>query len=235
MADQNPIDTQELVTQLKSFYRSTSSPYALSRSIGQIGQAAYLQNIYYKNTTMTDEVFIDDEPFKDDTIGTVKVYGKAWLRRDPAAVGLKRSEVDPSQIIQTFEFKDPNGVNGGVDGESIGDVLKNVAINGIRQLVVDKGIPALANTVIKSIKGDGSKTEWDETTNKAKVGTTDPVTGQTLPKNLSEAKKAQNGYKIEDLLNVDASGACCDDILVRQCDGTWKASSLKKILEEMNL
>lgn len=202
----------------RSAFKTTSSASAIATSLSTAGGASKIQVIYYKNTTLADDVFIDDEPFRDDTIGTVKVYGKVWMRMDPSAVGLERSPEDPSQILEVYRFPDANGTNGGLDN-TVGNALENIAINGITQ-----GATSLANLLFRK--------KTDTTTQViAKNGTVDPATGQALPKTLSDAQKAQNGLKMEDLINVEAGASCCDSILVRDCNGNWVSQTKTQFLE----
>lgn len=202
----------------KSAFKSTSSANAIASRLSYVGGASVLQNIYYKNTVMTEDTFIDDDPFRDDTMGTVKVYGKVWLRADPSAVGLELDATDPSKILEVYRMPDANGTNGGLV-DTVGDVLENIAINGITQ-----GATSLANLIFRK-NDNGNKTII------AQNGSVDPTTGLQLPTNLSDAQKAQNGYKIEDLLNVEAGAACCDSLLVRDCNGNWVAQTKAQFLE----
>lgn len=226
MADNNTLGkTLESIvgSVFQSAFKSTSSVSAIASALSSSGGASKIQKIYYRNTKLSDDEFIDDEPFRDDTIGTVKVYGKVWMRQDPSAVGLERLPEDPSQLLEVYRFPSADGENGGLDTSlNPDDPLKSIAINGIQQ-----GVNSLANLIFRTKDSSGN------TTTVAKNGTTNTTTGEKLPTNLSDAKKAQNGYKLEDLINVDAGASCCDSILVSDCNGNWVTQTKTQFLEGM--
>lgn len=193
-------------------------------TISETGQINDLSQTFIRTDRITQQAFVGDDFVEDDSVSLLLVIGDAWIDAEIVNRGIARDAIDPSQIVDEFEFLIGVGENVGLvveDGELSGGG-RNLIVNGAAALLGGIGLYKIANFIYKQHTEDDSETLWDAINPFNEIGQIDPVTGEEI-----ELETVTPNPRLDDLSNVITGPVLPGNILARDNSCNWVEQQLE--------